>query len=31
MTDDEIKAAITQEAGVVVGNWTYSANSVLVD
>jgi spermidine/putrescine-binding protein len=31
MTDDEIKAAITQEAGVVVGNWTYSANAVLVD
>ena len=31
MTDDEIKAEITKEAGVVVGNWTYSANAVLVD
>jgi spermidine/putrescine-binding protein len=31
MTDDEIKAAITKEAGVVVGNWTYSANAVLID
>ena len=31
MTDDEIKAEIQKEAGVVVGNWTYSANSVLVD
>ncbi|HXI81236.1 MAG TPA: hypothetical protein VNM34_10520 [Verrucomicrobiae bacterium] len=31
MTDDEIKAAITMEAGVVVGNWTYSANAVLID
>jgi len=31
MTDDEIKAEIAKEAGVVVGNWTYSANAVLVD
>jgi ABC-type Fe3+ transport system substrate-binding protein len=31
MTDDEIKAEIQKEGAVVVGNWTYSANSVLVD
>ena len=31
MTDDEIKAAIATEGGLVVGNWTYSANSVLID
>ena len=31
MTDDEIKAEIQKEAGVVVGNWTYSANSTLID
>ncbi len=31
MTDDQIKAEITKEAGVVVGNWTYSANAVLID
>jgi spermidine/putrescine-binding protein len=31
MTDDEIKAAIAAEGGLVVGNWTYSANSVLID
>jgi len=31
MTDADIKAAIAQEGGVVVGNWTYSANSVLID
>jgi len=31
MTDDEIKAEIQKEGAVVVGNWTYSANAVLVD
>jgi ABC-type Fe3+ transport system substrate-binding protein len=31
MTDDEIKAEIQKEGSVVVGNWTYSANSVLID
>jgi hypothetical protein len=31
MTDDEIKAEIAKEGGLVVGNWTYSANSVLID
>ena len=31
MTDEEIKAAIATEGGLVVGNWTYSANSVLID
>lgn len=31
LTDDQIKAEIAKEAGVVVGNWTYSANAVLVD
>jgi spermidine/putrescine-binding protein len=31
MTADQIKAAITQESSVVVGNWTYSANAVLID
>jgi spermidine/putrescine-binding protein len=31
MTDDEIKAEIQKEGSVVVGNWTYSANAVLVD
>jgi ABC-type glycerol-3-phosphate transport system substrate-binding protein len=31
MTDDQIKAEITKEAGLVVGNWTYSANATLID
>jgi len=31
MTDDQIKAEVAKEAGLVVGNWTYSANSVLID
>ena len=31
MTDAEIKAEITKEAGLVVGNWTYSANATLID
>ena len=31
LTDDEIKAEIQKEGAVVVGNWTYSANSVLID
>jgi spermidine/putrescine-binding protein len=31
MTDDQIKAEIAKEGGLVVGNWTYSANSVLID
>jgi len=31
MTDDQIKAAIQKEGSVVVGNWTYSANAVLID
>jgi len=31
MTDDEIKAEIAKEGSLVVGNWTYSANSTLVD
>ena len=31
MTDDDIKAEIQKEGAVVVGNWTYSANAVLVD
>ena len=31
MTDVEIKAEITKEAGLVVGNWTYSANATLID
>ncbi|HEY7969168.1 MAG TPA: hypothetical protein VID95_04180 [Candidatus Limnocylindrales bacterium] len=31
MTDDQIKAEIQKEGAVVVGNWTYSANAVLVD
>ena len=31
MTDADIKAAIAQEGSVVVGNWTYSANAVLID
>jgi len=31
LTDDQIKAEITKEAAVVVGNWTYSANAVLID
>ena len=31
LTDDQIKAEISKEAGVVVGNWTYSANAVLID
>ena len=30
MTDDEIKAAIAAEGGLVVGNWTYTANDELV-
>ena len=31
MTDAEIKAEITKEAGLVVGNWTYSANATMID
>jgi spermidine/putrescine-binding protein len=31
MTDADIKAEIAKEGGLVVGNWTYSANSVLID
>jgi len=31
MTDQEIKDEISKEGAVVVGNWTYSANSVLID
>jgi spermidine/putrescine-binding protein len=31
MTDADIKAEIQKEGAVVVGNWTYSANSVLID
>jgi spermidine/putrescine-binding protein len=31
LTDDQIKAEIQKEGAVVVGNWTYSANAVLVD
>jgi spermidine/putrescine-binding protein len=31
LADADIKAEIASEGGLVVGNWTYSANSVLID
>jgi ABC-type Fe3+ transport system substrate-binding protein len=30
MTDDEIKAAVAKEGGLVVGNWTYAATDEIV-
>lgn len=31
LTDEQIKAEVAKEGGLVVGNWTYSANAVLID